>query len=684
MAWPSGRDYEVALQNPSVSFIPAILKNSQVDTDRRGLPVKRSGNFACVFRAQVGPRRRAIRCFTLEVADIQRRYNRLRQFTRRRNPPAFVGFDYRTEAIQIGGDKYPVLLMDWVEGQPLDEFISANLQSPGKLTDVAGRFLKLVGQLQRQFGVAHNDLQHGNVLVMSDGELRLVDYDGVYLPEFQGQLSPETGEPNYQHPARTATDYDVWIDNFPALVIYLSLLAVSTSPDLWHTLNKQNNLLLSAEDYRNPDQSLCFQLLKTSPDPVVARLAEELERCCALPVADVPYLDDLLAPAPPLLVSDPPVAPMPASTPEPPEVNYNTIRQIIREELQQTLAALNPGAAPTPSDGHLDEVLEELRNAATQNNVQALQTALRNAATQSDVQALQTALRNAATQNDVQALQTALRNAVSSGDLQRVESALQSLPSREQIAGVVDERLQEKLRDFITKSDIRGWAQLLVSIPTREQIAHIVEEQSQRNVPSRRDIEAMVKLAVQANLQNLATKADLARLWNVPTKTELESLLQGVATKAYIDSQLRDVPSKADLDFYLQGVVTDAYLDSRLQGVATRTDVRVLLAPLVTRAYLDERLKSLPSHNELTAALWERLTEECGRCGERSLLGRQFCANADCEASQLHRQKLCVNCQSATPHNARYCPQCGKLADVSVRRRWRTWWPWSSGKRNGG
>ena len=659
MAWPSGRDYEVALQNPRESFIPGILKTARVDTDRRGLPVKRSGNFACVFRAQVGPRRRAIRCFTLEVAGIQRRYSRLRQFTRHHKPPSFVDFDYRTEAIRIGGDNYPVLLMDWVEGQPLDEFIGANLQSPEKLAEVAGRFQRLVRQLQRQFEVAHNDLQHGNVLALPNGELRLVDYDGVYLPEFQGQSSPETGEPNYQHPARTAADYDVWIDNFPALVIYLSLLAVSADPSLWERFNKQNNLLLSAADYRNPAESLCFQELQASPDPVVARLAAELERCCALPVADVPYLDDLLAairppvsaPASPPAPAD---APAPALAPPPPETDYAVIRQIIREELQQTLAAHTPSPAPAPA-------------AAARNDIQALQASVQGLPTRQQIaQVVDERLRDSATQND----------------LRRLEAALQSLPSREQIAGLVDERLQDnvpalrdiesmidrvvqaKLNDVVTKNYLKSYLTLISrDIATKADL-----DARLRDLPTKADLDAQL----QGLVTRFVAKADLdARLQNVAAKTDL-ARLRDVPTKADLDARLRDVASKSDMDFYLQGVVTGDYLDDRLRDMATISRVRVLLG-------------NLPNRAELLELVQQHTTVECGQCQERSLIGREFCANAECGASLLHGQKNCVNCQSLAPGNAVYCPHCGHSSDVLAppTRRWRLWLPHTRNQRNG-
>ena len=84
--------------------------------------------------------------------------------------------------------------------------VRCNLNNPDVLRDVAVTWRGDLPSL-RGIGIAHNDLQHGNVMVQADGRIRLVDYDGIFLPG----LSPpdEKGHSNYQHPLRrTAEDYD--------------------------------------------------------------------------------------------------------------------------------------------------------------------------------------------------------------------------------------------------------------------------------------------------------------------------------------------------------------------------------------------------------------------------------------------------------------------------------------------
>ena len=140
----------------------------------------------------------------------------------------------------------------------------------------------------RNLEVAHNDLQHGNVIIQENLELRLVDYDSFFLPDCAGD-SPEGGHANYQHPLRKRSDYNQHVDNFPALVIYLSLLALSSYPHLWDD-EKDQQLLFTEQDFKDPSNSECFRELKNSTENRISYLASYLERYCSVPVEHVPNL----------------------------------------------------------------------------------------------------------------------------------------------------------------------------------------------------------------------------------------------------------------------------------------------------------------------------------------------------------------------------------------------------------
>ena len=190
-------------------------------------------------------------------------------------------------------------------------------------------------------------------MVQADGRIRLVDYDGMFLPQFRGERSPELGHKNFQHPLRTAEDYDAYVDNFPSLVVYASLIALASDPGLWDFYN-DDNLVFTRSDYADPGQSSLFDRLKKSSDRTVAKLAERLEECCTLPVEDVPDLEAILRDIPPSPAPSPtPSAPAPAApaaAPSPPVAAPPASGQTYRQTLAgQPASPVQPTASTTPT-----------------------------------------------------------------------------------------------------------------------------------------------------------------------------------------------------------------------------------------------------------------------------------------------------------------------------------------------
>ena len=295
MSWPSIGDFTAAIQNPAICFDDPDLKAGQVELNSGRRPLVYSGAFAAVYPVSVGDSKFAVRCFTREVIDQKERYEHLTDYLRGIMPPGFVRFKFLERGILVQGKWYPIVRMDWVDGEPLSKYVDSNRKNSGALRDVAASWLGVAGALQGK-NIAHNDLQHGNVMVQSDASIRLVDYDGIFLPHNKGKRSPETGHHNFQHPSRTADDYDEHIDNFPAIVIYLSLLALAADPGLWQDFHNADNLIFTKADYADPANSECFRALKNSPSSTVKNLAHYLEKCCARPLERIPYLDSILEP----------------------------------------------------------------------------------------------------------------------------------------------------------------------------------------------------------------------------------------------------------------------------------------------------------------------------------------------------------------------------------------------------
>lgn len=331
MPWPSPSDYQDAIQNPRHCFDLPELQAAEVARTPLGLPRVASGNFASVYELRSPHGRWAVRCFLRQVSDQERRYHEISAYLNAHPLPWLVDFDYLHNGMCIGRTWYPIVKMDWVDGMPLHRHVERLLGDPAALRALADQWRRLVAEL-RTIGIAHGDLQHGNILV-ARGEMRLVDYDGMYVPAFHGERSPELGRANYQHPARSPEDYGPELDNFAALVIYLSLRALAGDAGLWR-FHDGENLILTAADFRSPGSSAVFARLRTHPAADVRALAGRLASLCAGPLAQVPPLEQVITSAAPSVVPA-------AAAPSPPPASGTT----------PGVGATSGAAAPAESRG---------------------------------------------------------------------------------------------------------------------------------------------------------------------------------------------------------------------------------------------------------------------------------------------------------------------------------------------
>ncbi|WP_327069508.1 AarF/UbiB family protein [Kitasatospora sp. NBC_01302] len=206
-------------------------------------------------------------------------------------------FEYLPQGVKVDEFWYPALKMEWVEGETLLQWLEANYQDRKSIRAAIGRFKDLMRELATA-GVAHGDLQHGNILVAPDGTLRLVDYDGLYVPALSGMPGAESGHRNYQSPLRGVEDFGPGIDNFSAWVIYLSLSAVAADPSLWVQLHEPDSehLLLERADFDAPGSSARFLTLLQHPDSRIRELAEAVISMVDRPLAELPGLDQGVVP----------------------------------------------------------------------------------------------------------------------------------------------------------------------------------------------------------------------------------------------------------------------------------------------------------------------------------------------------------------------------------------------------
>ena len=291
--WPTARHYAEAVQCPAVCFEQSSLKRMLPAVDRLGMPLVTSGQFAYVFKlnpAAASDDSLAVRCFRGYLGDRMERYSALDAHLNAHQIPALPRFKYLPKGILVMGRRYPVLVMEWVEGPTLDVYLDEVVGRKEALMHMADEWLKLVAALE-EAEVAHGDLQHGNIIV-EHGQLRLVDLDGMYVPALEGFRASEVGHQHYQHPARDITHFSHDTDNFSALVVYLSLISLAERPELWRE-HHDENLIFTRADFVDPEASALFKKIEAMGEEH-ARLASALKLAAQSNASETPRLTELV------------------------------------------------------------------------------------------------------------------------------------------------------------------------------------------------------------------------------------------------------------------------------------------------------------------------------------------------------------------------------------------------------
>jgi hypothetical protein len=148
----------------------------------------------------------AVRCFHKEVNDLQSRYDQISTFLKDQPFDFFIPFKYLSEGINVHGKRYPIVKMAWAQGQTLDAYVNEHYQDRRRMGRLHEDFRKVVHELGRK-SVGHGDLSHGNILADQNG-IKLIDYDGMFVPGMITQASNELGHDNFQHPSRDSNSCD--------------------------------------------------------------------------------------------------------------------------------------------------------------------------------------------------------------------------------------------------------------------------------------------------------------------------------------------------------------------------------------------------------------------------------------------------------------------------------------------
>ena len=298
MAWPTAIDYQDTVSDPARCFIDPELRASRiVDRTPYGAPLPIAGQYAHIYRlAHPDGRMWAVRLFLRESSERSERYAAITRHLSVVALRSVVPFTYQEKGIVLGKAVFPLVKMDWIDGQPFHLAIEQRLLVPGAMAALCERFLALIFSLE-EARVAHGDLQQDNLIVdRESGIIRLLDYDGMFVPELAGRMSAEIGHPAYQHPRRDRLHYGPALDRFSALVFFASLLVLRHAPDLWYRLHNSDNLLFRQKDYLDPDDSFAFDVVRQNVwrYPEAMRAVNVLMDACRSGPLEAPPLDRVL------------------------------------------------------------------------------------------------------------------------------------------------------------------------------------------------------------------------------------------------------------------------------------------------------------------------------------------------------------------------------------------------------
>jgi hypothetical protein len=235
-----------------------------------------SGAYAAVFKGNFANKYYAIRCLYTADNEILNRIKLICDYLQIVKPTWCVNCALLENEFLINGHSYPIIKMDWIEGLQINEFVKKNLNNNYVLSEIQKQLVLLSNDLEH-FQIGHGDIQSGNILIVGNSdkfELKLVDYDGMFVPQLSGKLSTEKGRSEFQHPKRENFHFNHLIDRFSIWVMITAIEAVKENKTLWLEVmqggfNTGDNFLFTINDFLNPNSSDLFKRIDSIDKPAL-------------------------------------------------------------------------------------------------------------------------------------------------------------------------------------------------------------------------------------------------------------------------------------------------------------------------------------------------------------------------------------------------------------------------------
>lgn len=253
-----------------------FIKNAFFEKTPRGIKYY-SGGFTVVFPVEVNGQKWAFRCWHTDLGNVKERFRVVSEYLNTIQSPYFCDFYYCDEGIVVDGKVYPTTRMHWVKGKQLNEYIEEKRNDKEALNRLSESFLSMIDYMHEK-NISHGDLQHGNIIVDEEGNLKLVDYDSLFVPGLEGYNDIVVGKAEFQHPNRKKLEVaSKTADYFSELIIYLSIIAISKKPDIIEDFSIKDSLLFQSEDWADIKNSKIYNTLSSIDDVDIRVLLEILD-----------------------------------------------------------------------------------------------------------------------------------------------------------------------------------------------------------------------------------------------------------------------------------------------------------------------------------------------------------------------------------------------------------------------
>jgi hypothetical protein len=268
--YPTIGDYNQLIQQKGGSAFMSLRGVSFIPS--RTAPIKvfifGSGAYAAVFKGTLNTSIYAIRCFLAAEDETIDRYKIICDRLKNIQSDWKTDCEFLDNEIQVNGNLYPVLKMEWINGVLINQFLSAYISDNIVIDELQKKLIAISDDLEKN-SIGHGDLQCGNIIVKgtpSNFQVKLIDYDGMYVSDLAYKKAFEKGRSEFQHPKRTINNFNPEMDRFSFWVIITALEALKVDKTLWREVmqggfNTLDNFLFTVQDFLNPNQSPLFNRL---------------------------------------------------------------------------------------------------------------------------------------------------------------------------------------------------------------------------------------------------------------------------------------------------------------------------------------------------------------------------------------------------------------------------------------